>query len=260
MQSETSSSDTSGLSAHPRILVANSDPEELRYIAGILGRAGYLVELADNTGAVAFALEHSTFALAVIDARMRAYMRHSLTEYLAQFRNVRWIEVTNALAFAPSATSAEAVLTRPLTPETLLRTVKNLLKTAPPAPSETPTRSATDTVSRVLRQRLLEQQALSTLARSLSTVLDLDTLLTQVVDAAVQLCNAEEGLLLLPDEGGQELYVRAAKGMDSETARNFRLKTNDSLAGKVFRTGQPVLKGERGPQKITTAYLVRSLL
>ena len=243
-----------------RILVANSDPEELRYIAGILGRAGYLVELADNTGAVAFALEHSAFALAVIDARMRAYMRHSLTEYLAQFRNVRWIEVADAATFFPSATSAEVVLTRPLTPEKLLRTVKQVLATAPAPTDETAPPSSTNTVSRVLRQRLLEQQALSTLARSLSAVLDLDTLLTQVVDAAVQLCNAEEGLLLLPDEAGQELYVRAAKGMDSETARNFRLKTNDSLAGQVFHTGQSVLMGDRGPQEITPAYSVRSLL
>ncbi len=246
----------------PRILVANSDPDELRYIAGILGRAGYLVELADSTGAVAFALEHSAFALAVVDARMRAYMRHSLTEYLAQFRKVRWIEVTDAAAFTPSATSAKAVLTRPITPETLLRTVRHVLASVPSETSitETAEHSAADTVSRVLRQRLLEQQALSTLARSLSAVLDLDTLLTQVVDAAVQLCNAEEGLLLLPDEAGQELYVRAAKGMDSETARNFRLKTQDSLAGKVFRTGQPVLTDEREPQRITTTYLVRSLL
>ncbi len=254
---------TTGTPENTRILVADSDPEELRYIAGVLSRAGYAVELAENTSAVAFALEHSAFALAIVDARMRAYMRHSLTEYLAQFRNVRWIELTDATAFAPSATSAEAVLTRPITPETLLRTVRRLLLRAPSPKNTSDTsteRSAADTVSRVLRQRLLEQQALSTLARSLSAVLDLDTLLTQVVDAAVQLCNAEEGLLLLPDEDGQELYVRAAKGMDSETARNFRLKTQDSLAGQVFRTGQPVLLGDRGPQKITTAYLVRSLL
>ncbi len=260
VQSETPPSDSP---TNPRILVANSDPEELRYIAGVLGRAGYLVELADSTAAVAFALEHSPFALAIIDSRMRAYMRHSLTEYLAQFRNVRWIEITDATAFAPAATSAEAVLARPVTPETLLRTVRHILAASPAVLSSdtnSAEHAATDTVSRVLRQRLLEQQALSTLARSLSAVLDLDTLLTQVVDAAVQLCNAEEGLLLLPDEAGQELYVRAAKGMDSETARNFRLKTQDSLAGEVFRTGQPVLKGERGPQKITTAYLVRSLL
>ncbi len=260
MQLETSSSD---VPANLRILVANSDSEEMRYIAGILGRAGYFVELADSTSAVAFALEHNAFALAVIDARMRAYMRHSLTEYLVQFRNLHWIEVTDAAAFAPSATSAEAVLTRPVTPETLLRTVKKALAKTPPAGRAAPEpekRSAVDTVSRLLRQRLLEQQALSTLARSLSAVLDLDTLLTQVVDAAVQLCNAEEGLLLLPDEAEQELYVRAAKGMDSETARNFRLKTQDSLAGQVFRTGQPVLLGDRGPQQITSTYLVRSLL
>ncbi len=61
----------------------------------------------------------------------------------------------------------------------------------------------------------------------LSAVLDLDTLLGQIVDAAVRLSNAEEGLLLLPDEEAAALYIRAVKGIDSETAKNFRIKTQD---------------------------------
>ena len=85
-------------------------------------------------------------------------------------------------------------------------------------------------------------------------------LLTQVVDAAVSLSHAEEGLLLLPDEEDQTLLIRAAKGLDTETARNFRIKTQDSLAGTVYRSGRPVLVGDQGPQKVKTEYLVKSLL
>ncbi|RPI98457.1 MAG: GAF domain-containing protein, partial [Chloroflexi bacterium] len=112
----------------------------------------------------------------------------------------------------------------------------------------------------LLEQRLIEQQTLSALARMLSAVLDLDTLLGQIVDAAVRLCNAEEGLLLLPDEEATALYIRAVKGIDSETAKKFRIKTQDTLAGNVFQTGQPVLVGDQGWQKVKTEYLVKSLL
>src|SRR5262249_54920049 len=41
---------------------------------------------------------------------------------------------------------------------------------------------------------------------------------------------------------------------------NFRVKTEDTLAGRVYATGQPVLIGAQGPQKVKTEYLVNSLL
>jgi signal transduction histidine kinase len=109
-------------------------------------------------------------------------------------------------------------------------------------------------------QRDLEQKTLSAIARMLNSTLDLNIVLKKVVDAATSLTGAEEGLLLLPDEEGQALYIRAAKGIDHETASEFRIKTEDTLAGRVYKTGQPVLLGDAGWQKLKTAYLVRSLL
>ena len=96
------------------------------------------------------------------------------------------------------------------------------------------------------------------LARSLSSVLDVDALLTQIVEAAVSLTNAEEGLLLLPDEEEQALYIRAHKGIDSETAST--LHQDNTLAGQVLHSGEPILVGDQGWQKIKTEYLVQSLL
>jgi two-component system NtrC family sensor kinase len=47
---------------------------------------------------------------------------------------------------------------------------------------------------------------------------------------------------------------------DDEFARTFRLKVEDSLAGQVIASGQPVILDEGAPQKIKTSYLVHSLL
>lgn len=105
-----------------------------------------------------------------------------------------------------------------------------------------------------------EVQTFLALTRSLTEVLDLSEVLNRVVSAARQLTDAEEGMILLPDGDSPELYLRARVGMDLEVARNFRVKTEDTVAGQVFRSGQPVLIGAKGPQKVKTQYFVNSLL
>ncbi len=105
-----------------------------------------------------------------------------------------------------------------------------------------------------------EVEALALIGRTVTAVLDLDAVLTTVVEAAVRLTGAEEGSLLLLDSASGELYMRASKNFDEEFARTFRLHVQDSLAGQVIASGQPVLLDEASPQKIKTSYLVHSLL
>ncbi len=110
-----------------------------------------------------------------------------------------------------------------------------------------------------LQKRLDELEALTRLGRSITGTLDLDSVLSFVVDAAVELTGAEEGSLLLLDLSTGELYMRAARNFQEEFVRKFRLPIQDTLAGTVLRTGQPVILDEKTPQKIKTAYLVHSL-
>ncbi len=110
-----------------------------------------------------------------------------------------------------------------------------------------------------LKQRLDELEILTRLGRTITGSLDLDAVLSAVVDAAVELTGAEEGSLLLVDEDTGELYMRASKNFNEDFVRTFRLPTQDTLAGSVLRTGEPVVIDEKSPQKITTSYLVHSL-
>ncbi|MCD4686646.1 MAG: GAF domain-containing protein, partial [Anaerolineae bacterium] len=256
-----------------RILVAESDPDQMDYIAGILESAGYVVHKAYVAGDAVFALEHSDFALALIDTRMTDHAQQALTDYMARQHAIQWIVVIRRGDPVPQHLldqGAEACVQSPFTSLTLLRYVEQALngqaktRVEDAVSARTPVVHAgvvvSEDMSQALKRQLIEQQTLSQLARSLSAVLDLDVLLTQVVDAAVRLCNAEEGLLLLPDEEEEALYIRAVKGLDSETARNFRIRTQDTVAGQVYYSGQPVLMGSQGPHKLTTQHLVKSLL
>src|SRR5258706_12351082 len=111
-----------------------------------------------------------------------------------------------------------------------------------------------------LQQQLAELKTLSNLGRSISSTLELSEVLNQIVEAATTLTRAEEGLLLLPDEEGRALYIRAMKGVDDDSARNFRVKTEDPLVGRVYTTGEPAIMSDRGWQRVKTEYFVKSLV
>ena len=111
-----------------------------------------------------------------------------------------------------------------------------------------------------LKEQVDELQTLTHLGKSINRSLNLNNVLTSVVDIAVDLTNAEEGSLLLLDENTNELYIRASRNFQEEFVRTFRLPTEDTLAGAVLQSGQPMLIDENTPQKIKTSYLVYSLI
>ncbi|MEI8132294.1 MAG: ATP-binding protein [Leptolinea sp.] len=111
-----------------------------------------------------------------------------------------------------------------------------------------------------LRSQMTELETLNQLSRAITSQLDLDSVLSTIMDSAVSLTGAEESSLLLVDESTGELYMRASRNFDQETPEKFRLGIDDTLAGTVVRTGKPVLLDEESLKKIKTDYLVYSLV
>jgi two-component system NtrC family sensor kinase len=111
-----------------------------------------------------------------------------------------------------------------------------------------------------LDQPINSLEAIESIGRKVASLLDLDHVLASVVDAAVELCAAEEGSLLLLDESSGELYVRAERNFQQDLVATFRLPVSDPLAAQVLRTGQPLLINEKTPRKIKTSFFVYSLL
>ncbi|HEY3345070.1 MAG TPA: ATP-binding protein [Anaerolineaceae bacterium] len=146
----------------------------------------------------------------------------------------------------------------PLQTDALLQAVKNGLQYAERRREWVTLEAKRSTAN--LQRRLDELETLTLLGRSITASLDLDSVLTAVVDAAVALTGAEEGSLLLLDEATGELYMRAARNFQEDFVRTFRLPVKDSLAGNVIRSGKPIILDEKTPQKIKTAYLVQGLL
>jgi two-component system phosphate regulon sensor histidine kinase PhoR len=115
-------------------------------------------------------------------------------------------------------------------------------------------------VNRQLEQRVRELNALFGIGKSVTAVLDLEKVLSRLVEAAVYLTNAEEGSLLLVDKQTDELYMLAAQGFEDRIARAFRLRVEDSLAGRVVKTGEPLILHSDETHRIKTSYLVKALV
>ena len=111
-----------------------------------------------------------------------------------------------------------------------------------------------------LQHRLDDLQALQKIGSQITASLELDRVLTCVVDAAVDLTGAEEGSLLLLDETTGELYMRASRNFQEDFVKTFRLPIQDTLAGQVLQTGKPILLEENNPHIITASYHVHAIM
>ena len=128
---------------------------------------------------------------------------------------------------------------------------------------ETRLRRETVELTERLQRRVEQLTILSAVGKSVVSLMDIEELLSRIVEAGVYLTSAEEGFLLLVDRESDDLYLRAAKNLGNDQTQGFRLKVDDSLAGEVVRTGKPVRRGGKGTGrdfKVRTGYLVKSLL
>jgi two-component system phosphate regulon sensor histidine kinase PhoR len=237
-----------------RILVVD-DNEEIRQFLdeAVLSPAGYTVVLRGDGQAALNAVRDTAFDLVITDHRMPLITGLELMQQLrCEQPDLPVILITGEgseeLAVEALRAGALDYLIKPFDVEQLLKAVDRAWNACEDA-SETG-----------MGRRLEELEALALIGRTVTASLEVDEVLKTVVDAAVQLTNSEEGSLLLLEEDGGELYMRASKNFDDDFARTFRLKVEDSLAGHVIETGEPVLLDETTPKKIKTAYLVHSLI
>ncbi len=114
--------------------------------------------------------------------------------------------------------------------------------------------------NRKLDARVRELGALVNIGKSVTAMHDIQQVLNHVVEAAVQVTSSEEGSLLLIDESTGDMYVRAARNFDQKTVYTLRLKVQDSLAGQVVRSGQPIALSQDDLIKIKTQFLVKSVI
>ena len=148
---------------------------------------------------------------------------------------------------------------KPFEPEEMARAVEQALREVRLLRERDSLIQQLEEANRQLQQQLQELNTIYSIGRSVASRLDLETVLTRVVEAAVFLTQAEEGFLLLRESETDELILRAAKNVDEKKARGLRIRVQDTLAGQVVESGEPLLV-VNGQSKVATGYLVNSLV
>jgi serine phosphatase RsbU (regulator of sigma subunit)/anti-sigma regulatory factor (Ser/Thr protein kinase) len=71
--------------------------------------------------------------------------------------------------------------------------------------------------------------------------LDLDDLLTELLQRLTEILEVDTAAVLLIENDGRTLAARAAKGLEEEVEREFRLPVGRGFAGRVAATREPVM-------------------
>jgi HAMP domain-containing protein len=97
--------------------------------------------------------------------------------------------------------------------------------------------------TRELSNALAEVRALSEISQAVSSTLDLPTVLTTIVDRAVQLSGAHSGVIYEYDDATQEFHPRTTHRMAEEHFEALRatpLRLGEGAVGKAAELGMPV--------------------
>jgi GAF domain-containing protein len=89
-----------------------------------------------------------------------------------------------------------------------------------------------------------EQDAVESLQRVTSAALaylDLDDLLSELLDRTTDILDVDTAAILLLEEDRGVLAARAAKGLEEEVERGFKLPVGAGFAGHVAASRQPVV-------------------
>lgn len=247
----------------PHILVAISDQQINFLLERVLKSAGYSIALEQNPASMQRMIETATPSLVILGEKVgetngldlagTLLHRYPAVPILLFISQETPAILKHALQLGISDT-----LCLPLRSDDIVKAVQASLDKQQQRKEWVLLESRRATAS--LQRQIGEMETLAELARSINSSLDLDSVLQAVVDAAVKLTNADEGNLLLVDDTTGELYMRASRNFQDEFAKTFRLPIQDTLAGGVVQSGQPVVLDQNTPQKIKTSYLVHSLV
>lgn len=83
-------------------------------------------------------------------------------------------------------------------------------------------------------------EALLHFSKDLLIADDVDALLERMMDAIIELTNAEKGFLLIADET-QEMQLRVARAMDAETLEDHAALYSDSIVQTVIKTQETLI-------------------
>src|SRR2546426_8998104 len=97
-----------------------------------------------------------------------------------------------------------------------------------------------ETIQKTLDLAGQELRILHQISQSISSTLDLDQVLRQIVDLVINVTHGDACLIYLLDETGDNLVLRASKNPHPRLIGKIAMKVGEGITGWVAREVQPV--------------------
>jgi HD-GYP domain-containing protein (c-di-GMP phosphodiesterase class II) len=91
-----------------------------------------------------------------------------------------------------------------------------------------------------LEDRIGELHAIFEIDKAITSAIDLETVLQQIVQMSIGLLDARISSLMLLDEEKDELVIAAAHGLSEEYIHKGPIRVGESIAGQVIQSGRPI--------------------
>lgn len=95
-----------------------------------------------------------------------------------------------------------------------------------------------------LERKIARLERVVTIGQMLNSTLDLSQLLETIIHTAAELVETQTASILLVDERSGELFFAASSGMTREESRQIKVPIEGSIAGTIYKTGEPVITGD----------------
>ncbi len=91
-----------------------------------------------------------------------------------------------------------------------------------------------------LEDRIGELHAIFEIDKAITSAIDLETVLQQIVQMSIGLLDAKISSIMLVDEESDELVIAAAHGLSENYIQKGSIKVGESIAGRVIQEGRPI--------------------
>ena len=92
-----------------------------------------------------------------------------------------------------------------------------------------------------LSRKVKELPVMREINRGIASLLKIDEILRIIIDRATLMLKSEVGSILLFDDSGKKLIIKASRGLSDNIVRNTRIPIGEGVSGWVAKTGSPLL-------------------
>jgi class 3 adenylate cyclase/DNA-binding response OmpR family regulator len=252
--------------AQGSLLIVDDDRQSRQFFAACLQSAGHITAMAENGRQALEMLRAQPFDLVLLDLLMPEMDGYQVLEHLQADDTLRHIPVLILTAADDIDSIVQCIemgavdcLSKPLNPLLLharvgaclakkhfhdqqvayLQQLQAFNKALEQRVSEA--RVQLTSAAEVQAQQLREVEATSAISLALTSLMDVDELLTLIMDKSKEVMRAEASSLLMLDQEAGLLRFHVARGTAGAALRSATVALGHGIAGWVAQTGEPLL-------------------